>query len=206
MGNREELLAGAKRCVVEKGYAHTTARDIASASGVSLAAIGYHFGSKDALMNQAVYELIGEWGEELQRALTAEGALDGDMLQRFESVMGRMLESFGGPGRGLWAAQVELVSLMDHNEELRRFLTGVQGLATDGMAEIFLGIDPAQDPETARLAGFVLHTIFIGLMVRWFIDSKQVPSAHELAEGMKIVAERMLAGHPDERQADRGHT
>src|SRR5579864_9371285 len=101
MGNREELLAGAKRCLVEKGYAHTTARDIASASGVSLAAIGYHFGSKDALMNQAVYELIGEWGDELERALTAEGASDGDMLQRFESVIGRTIESFGGPGRGL---------------------------------------------------------------------------------------------------------
>jgi AcrR family transcriptional regulator len=46
MGNREELIAGAKRCLIEKGFARTTARDIASASGVSLAAIGYHFGSK----------------------------------------------------------------------------------------------------------------------------------------------------------------
>jgi AcrR family transcriptional regulator len=197
MGNREELLAGAKRCLIEKGYAHTTARDIASASGVSLAAIGYHFGSKDALMNQAVYELIGEWGEELQRALTAEGALDGDLLRRFEAVMGRTIESFAGPERGLWAAQVELVSLMEHNEELHTFLAGVQGLASEGMAEFFLGIDPAEDPETARLAGFILHAIFIGLMVRWFIDSKQVPSPRELAEGMKIVAERMLAGHPE---------
>src|SRR6516225_8755418 len=61
MGNREALLAGAKRCLIEKGYARTTARDIAAASGVSLAAIGYHFGSKDALMNQAIYEFVGEW-------------------------------------------------------------------------------------------------------------------------------------------------
>ncbi|MGH3648185.1 MAG: TetR/AcrR family transcriptional regulator, partial [Micromonosporaceae bacterium] len=51
MGNREALLEGAKRCFHEKGYARTTARDIAQASGVSLAAIGYHFGSKEALMN-----------------------------------------------------------------------------------------------------------------------------------------------------------
>ena len=33
MGNREDLLAAAKRCLYEKGYAHTTARDIAAASG-----------------------------------------------------------------------------------------------------------------------------------------------------------------------------
>ena len=65
MGNREDLIAGAKRCLIEKGYAHTTARDIAAASGVSLAAIGYHFGSKDALMNQAVYESVGEWADEV---------------------------------------------------------------------------------------------------------------------------------------------
>src|SRR6185437_10410782 len=50
MGNREDLLEGAKRCLLEKGYRATTARDIAAASGVSLAAIGYHFGSKEALM------------------------------------------------------------------------------------------------------------------------------------------------------------
>jgi AcrR family transcriptional regulator len=65
MGNREALLAGAKRCLIEKGYARTTARDIAAASGVSLAAIGYHFGSKDALMNQAIYEFVGEWADEV---------------------------------------------------------------------------------------------------------------------------------------------
>src|SRR5580700_9681402 len=81
MGNREDLLAGAKRCLVEKGYAATTARDIAAASGVSLAAIGYHFGSKDALMNQAVYDSVGDWAMELQEALIAEGAAESAPLQ-----------------------------------------------------------------------------------------------------------------------------
>ena len=110
MGNREDLIAGAKRCLVEKGYAHTTARDIAAASGVSLAAIGYHFGSKDALMNQAVYESIGDWADELSRALTAEGALESQPLRRFESILGMTFESFSGPDRGLWAAQLELMT------------------------------------------------------------------------------------------------
>jgi AcrR family transcriptional regulator len=157
MGNREDLIAGAKRCLIEKGYARTTARDIATASGVSLAAIGYHFGSKDALMNLAVYESVGDWADEIQRALTAEGALDAEPLRRFESIMRRSIESFGGPDRGLWAAQLELVSLLDQPDELHTFLAGVQHDATLGMAELFLGIDPAADPESARLAGSVLH-------------------------------------------------
>jgi AcrR family transcriptional regulator len=191
MGNREDLIAGAKRCLIEKGYAHTTARDIAAASGVSLAAIGYHFGSKDALMNQAVYESVGQWADQIQQASAAEGALDGEPLQRFESIMGQTIESFGGPERGLWAAQLELMSLLEDNEELRSFLAGIQRDAATGLAELFLGIDPAQDPESARLAGSVLHAMFIGVMVKWFMDPKQALPARELTEGLRIVAEHM---------------
>jgi len=191
MGNREALLAGAKSCLIEKGYARTTARDIAAASGVSLAAIGYHFGSKEALMNQAIYEFVGEWSEEVQRALGGEGALDTEPLRRFESVMERTIESFEGPARGLWAAQLELLGPMEHSEELRKFLAGVQSVAAEGLAELLLGIDPNQDPEAARKAGSVLHAMFIGIIVKWFMDPKQALSAPELTEGLRIVAEHM---------------
>jgi AcrR family transcriptional regulator len=200
MGNREALLAGAKRCLIEKGYARTTARDIAAASGVSLAAIGYHFGSKDALMNQAIYEFVGEWGEEVERALSAEGALDAEPLDRFESIMGRTIESFSGPARGMWAAQLELLSPMEQNEELRSFLARVQRDGADGLAELVLRIDPAQDPEAARTAGSVLHALFIGIIVKWFMDPKQALSARELTEGLRIITEHMAgqdrSSHP----------
>jgi AcrR family transcriptional regulator len=198
MGNREALLAGAKRCLIEKGYARTTARDIAAASGVSLAAIGYHFGSKDALMNQAIYEFVGEWGEELERTLSTEGALDAEPLKRFESIMEQTIESFSGPARGMWAAQLELMSPMEQNEELRTFLAGVQRVAADGLAELFLGIDAAEDPETARTAGSVLHALLIGIIVKWFMDPEQALSARELAEGLRIIAGQMVGpGHRD---------
>jgi AcrR family transcriptional regulator len=198
VGNREALLAGAKRCLIEKGYARTTARDIAAASGVSLAAIGYHFGSKDALMNQAIYEFVGEWGDEVERALGADGGLDAEPLKRFETIMGRTIESFGGPARGMWAAQLELLSPMEGNEELRTFLAKVQRVAAGGLAELFLGIDPARDPEAARTAGSVLHALFIGIIVKWFMDPEQALSAREITEGLRIIAEHMTgAGHED---------
>ncbi len=191
MGNREDLLAGAKRCLIEKGYARTTARDIAAASGVSLAAIGYHFGSKDALMNQAVYESVGDWADEIQRALAEEGALDADPRSRFESIMERTIKSFSATERGLWAAQLELPTLLEHNEELRTFLAGIQREAATGLAELFLGIDPACDPEPARMAGSVMHALFIGIMVKWYMDPSQALSAREIAEGLRIVAARL---------------
>ncbi len=193
MGNREDLLAGAKRCLLEKGYARTTARDIATASGVSLAAIGYHFGSKEALMNQAVFESVGEWAEELQQVLTAQGGAAASALQRFELIMQQTLQAFAGPGRGLWLAQLELVPLAQQNQELHAFLASIQGFAAGGLAELFLGIDAEHDPTSARSAGAVLHAFFIGLMAKYYLDPDGAPSARELAAGMRIVAERMLA-------------
>jgi AcrR family transcriptional regulator len=195
MGNREDLLAGAKRCLIQKGYAATTARDIAAASGVSLAAIGYHFGSKDALMNQAVFESVGEWADEVQRTVE-DGPAGAGPLQRFEAIMAQTLASFGGPDRGLWAAQLELMSLGQRSAELREFLASIQGFAAAGLAELYLGIDPEQDPESARKAGTILHAVFIGLLAKWFMDPEQALSARDLADGMRIVAERMITPAP----------
>jgi AcrR family transcriptional regulator len=203
MGNREDLIAGAKRCLLEKGYAATTARDIAAASGVSLAAIGYHFGSKDALMNQAVFESIGDWADELQRGMDADEALEGPPLRRFEAAVDRTLTSFAGAGRGLWAAQLELLGLVEHNHELQAFLANVQGLAAQGLAELFLGIDPEADPEASRLAGTVMHALFIGMMAKYFLAPKQALTAEEFAAGLRIVAERVLAGSPGEQEQTR---
>jgi AcrR family transcriptional regulator len=192
MGNREDLIAGAKRCLIEKGYAATTARDIAAASGVSLAAIGYHFGSKDALMNQAVFESVGEWGQGLQDALAAAGPVKPQYrLAHFEAVMRETLKSFGGPDSGLWRAQLELLSLAQSNEDLRAFLAGVQEIAGTGLAEMFLGIDPSAEPELARSAGVVMHAMFIGLIAKYFLDPKQAPSASELTDGLRVIAERV---------------
>src|SRR5687767_6688051 len=54
ISHREDLIEGAIKCLRTKGYARTTARDIAAASGAGLASIGYHFGSKDALLAKAL--------------------------------------------------------------------------------------------------------------------------------------------------------
>ena len=97
-------------------------------------------------------------------------------------------------GRGLWAAQLEAMTLLDRHEELRKFLAGVQREAGAGLAELFLGIDPEADPETARMAGSVLHALFIGIMVKWFMDPGQALSAAEVAQGLQIIGARLRGG------------
>ena len=69
MSHREDLLAGAVQCLREKGYAHTTARDIVAASGTNLASIGYHYGSTKALLNAAVLAAILAYSGASERSL-----------------------------------------------------------------------------------------------------------------------------------------
>ncbi|WP_067820796.1 TetR/AcrR family transcriptional regulator [Nocardia inohanensis] len=74
MGNREDLLMGARRAILDRGLAKVTARDIAKEAGVSLAAIGYHFGSKDKLVLEAMTEGVGSHiGDEIDTAIKDAG-------------------------------------------------------------------------------------------------------------------------------------
>src|SRR5687767_12136946 len=98
MGNRDALLEAAKRCLHEKGFTTVTARDVASAAGTSLAAIGYHFRSVDALLRQALMEAVAEWGEQLGRALAPS---DDDGAERFTRLWARIIETLPAH-RPLW--------------------------------------------------------------------------------------------------------
>ncbi|WP_143860786.1 TetR/AcrR family transcriptional regulator, partial [Nocardia cerradoensis] len=61
--------------VLERGLAKVTARDIANAAGVSLAAIGYHFGSKDQLVTEAITVGVGtQIGDDMEAAIRDAGS------------------------------------------------------------------------------------------------------------------------------------
>jgi len=187
MGNREDLLAGAKQCLREKGYARTTARDIATASGVSLAAIGYHFGSKDALMNQALFEAIGDWGLELQTVVAAELPADATTLRRFEVTWQRMIELFERH-RPLMAASFEVFTLIEHVPEFREFYGHAVQEARKGLGALFLHVDEDTiDVRTARTAGSIYYALLVGVMAQWLVDPVNAPSAAELTEGLRVL-------------------
>ncbi|GAA3749245.1 TetR/AcrR family transcriptional regulator [Plantactinospora mayteni] len=135
MGHREQLLAGAKRCLYERGYARTTARDIVTASGTNLASIGYHFGSKEALLTAAMIEAMDEWGDELERAVTVDP--DASPLDRLTAIWTGVSESVTRH-RQLWAASVDLVTQVDHHPELRERLAAAMAAGRAAFTSIVL--------------------------------------------------------------------
>lgn len=191
MGNREALLDGAKRCLNEKGYGRTTARDIASASGVSLAAIGYHFGSKDALMNTALLEAIGEWGETVSAALAGAGDQWTSPEERFVGAWEQVLKSFV-EYRGLWAAQFEMMAQIDHAPELKAALGAVQHKARIGLSAIFQGLSEVPDNEVELARGIFYQALLAGLAAQWMVAPEQVPSGRDLFRGLQVVSADVL--------------
>ncbi|MFK4106528.1 TetR/AcrR family transcriptional regulator [Streptomyces sp. NPDC019531] len=191
MGHREDLLVGAKRCLIEKGYARTTARDIVAASGTNLASIGYHYGSKEALLNEALIAALQDSAEELQRAMNADAEADTenvDPLQRFEAIWTRVIEQFT-THRQLWLASMEIFAQMDHVEAVREALSeGIeQGRA--GMAEVFMELtsDGSDDAGVARAAGSFYQALATGVMAQWLVDPDRAPTGRDLAIALQAI-------------------
>ncbi|OPG05290.1 TetR/AcrR family transcriptional regulator [Microbispora sp. GKU 823] len=187
MGNREDLLAGAKRCLMEKGYSGTTARDIAAAAGTSLAAIGYHFRSTKALLDAALIEAMEEWGKEIEQTLAADASLDGAPAQRFEATWTRIIESFARM-RPLWAIQFELIAQMDRLPELREAFATANRQARLGLAAIFEHLDPAADEHRAMAVGAFYQALLGGMAAQWLVDPERAPSARDLLDALRTVS------------------
>ena len=174
MGNREDLLESARRCIVEKGYARTTARDIAGGAGVSLAAIGYHFGSKEALMTEALLDTGIRIGDALDDAL--RGASSTELLGR---IWDRSLAVFGDQ-RALLAASMENLAQVDRIPAVADRMRAAQRAAVEGIAELLAEPLPqATEAERRALAAYYFAVIN-GLAIVWLIDPEIVPTGDRL--------------------------
>ncbi|MFE1172670.1 TetR/AcrR family transcriptional regulator [Streptomyces sp. NPDC058773] len=199
MGHREDLLEGAKRCLLEKGYARTTARDIVAASGANLASIGYHYGSKDALMRQAIIASSEEWGAGVAQVQPAEeaGAEGADPLERFAAVWDLFLQRIATE-REFIAAQVEVLGLLPRDAGLREAIGEVLPEGGEGLVAIFAGVpDTEVDAESARVVGSFYQALLTGLMVQSLLTPDAMPSGRDLATALRrVTAGEVLGKRP----------
>ncbi|MER5862168.1 TetR/AcrR family transcriptional regulator [Kitasatospora sp. NPDC002040] len=191
MGNREDLLAGATRCLFEKGYSRTTARDVANAAGVSLAAIGYHFGSKEVLLNTAMIEAIGGWGDAVERAVAEAVPADASPRERFvatwDCVRSTLVEY-----HGLWAAQFEAVARLDDMPEIRQSFQAVQRHARLAMSAMFTELTEVPDTEDEVVVGAFHQAVLAGLVTQWLIDPEQALTGAQVLRGLELTGARVL--------------
>ncbi|GAB2538918.1 TetR/AcrR family transcriptional regulator [Nocardia heshunensis] len=178
MGTREDLLAAAKQCLAERGYARTTVRDIVAASGANLAAINYHFGTRDNLLNQAMLESTSAAVQRMLDSLPGDDS--GAPAARLNTFWDKLIASFV-TDREIWVANVEAMAQALHSPALRTEIGTAQQEARAGLAGELGQDNPA--------IGALLQTLIGGLLVQHLIDPDHAPTASDLATGLRALAD-----------------
>jgi AcrR family transcriptional regulator len=193
MGNREDLLAGALRCLKDKGWARTTVRDIASAAGVNHAAIGYHFGSREALLIEAFVQAMDEWGGEIEAAVRASLDPSATTRERYEAFWRKTIESYGA-NRRLWLASVEAAVEAEHNPRVRELMTAALREGRSGLAAGLVGVPEDElDDKDVRSIGSVQLALMSGVLVQHLLDPDNAPTAENLTDALLSLSERLTS-------------
>src|SRR2546421_8226584 len=190
MSNRDALLRGAKECLRTKGYARTTARDLVAASGANLSSIGYHFGSKEALLAEAFDEVFMEWTAQLTAAAT--GAPTANALERMaeswrqflaqmpqhESVLLAFIESIGPSVRSPELRE----KLADHYQRTREL---VAESVREGIGDV-----EGADPEIIASWLIAVHD---GFVLQFLVDPARTPTGEQLTTALGAALAAALA-------------
>jgi AcrR family transcriptional regulator len=163
---RRRLLDAILDILRSHGVARATSRQIASAAGVNLQAITYHFGSKDNLVAQALVHAVRTWTEPARAALT--GLADDPLGRLFGTVLA--LQQALEQAREHFPAYIEALATAAREETVRNQIVGLLTELRDALATrihelrqsgyIAAWVDP--EPMAALIIaagdGFVLHS------------------------------------------------
>ncbi|GAA1562210.1 TetR/AcrR family transcriptional regulator [Brevibacterium picturae] len=187
MGQKDALLDGAKRCLVEKGYGQTTARDIAEASGAHLGSIGYHYGSKDRLMNLAVLELSSDWGDTIARLVreaNGESPLD-RLTASLAAIRATLSET-----RDLQSASIQALAQAQFDDDLRAQFADGASEARREIAALLLGKMGDDQPASATaeaVVGSLVYALVVGLVAQFLIDPDSLPEAEQMKAAFGLL-------------------
>ena len=203
MGHRDQLLAAARRLLEERGYARITARDLVAASDTNLASIGYHFGSKAALLNEAIEAAFEDYTEEIAQFAMAE--TDATPMERAGATWVAALEGFPQRERVL-LAYIDAIAQAMRVPELQAQLAAHYARARGRVAELVAialgdGIS-AEDPRCRAVAAVVIAACD-GLAMQWLLDPEGMPPAGDVANGLLAVLDASYRPPDTSRTAGR---
>ena len=189
--HRTKLLEAARTLLRERTYGNITARDLVAASNTNLGSIGYHFGSKEALLNEAIGLAFEEWADAIIRATQID---PGPGPLSLTGSLRTVLDEYGSI-RPYYHAYIEALARSARSPELREQLAAHYNRQRDRVASLL--IDSRQDPidptDARHLASVMIATVD-GLLIQTFIDPENAPTSHDLATA---------TGHPHIPRAGR---
>jgi AcrR family transcriptional regulator len=197
MSHRDALLEAARRLILEKGFTATTARDLVAASDTNLGSIGYHFGSREALLNEALEGLFAEWTEVLgAAAFSEEGAT---LLERLTASWKATLATLG-ERQGIIRAFIEALAHAERSPEFREqmrdhYRNHQRNVAR--LVEAALGEDARARGADPMVVALFLIAVFDGLAVQSRIAPEDTPTGEQLVNALfaaRAIALEQAAG------------
>lgn len=190
MGHREALLDGARRCLLERGYARTTARDVVAASRTNLASISYHFGSKEALLNEAMQQCIDEYLEQITRIVFVDPSAT--PLQRVRASWQALVDTLE-QYRPLKVAFAEALVQAERMPQLRAPLAECYERARSSVADMVrASVEGLSDAAARQVASFLI-AVYHGLQMQWLLDPQRAPTPDELMAALELALPTALA-------------
>jgi AcrR family transcriptional regulator len=176
--HRTKLLEAARTLLQERTYGNITARDLVAASDTNLGSIGYHFGSKEALLNEAIGLALEEWADAIIRATRTD---PGPGPLALTDLLSTVLDEYDSI-RPYYHAFIEGLARSARSPELREQLAAHYNRQRDRVAGLLTdSLDETIDPNDARHLASVMIATVDGLLIQTFIDADNAPTSHDLA-------------------------
>ncbi len=145
---KERILGAAEELFAQHGFAGTSLRQVTSLAAVNIAAVNYHFGSKENLVNEVFRRrmdvMTGQRLEQLEAALRGHpGQLEPILAAFIDPALALAQDRNGG------AAFVRLIAraYAEHNDSLRRFLSDHYGHVLREFGKALAAVLPGLDKE-----------------------------------------------------------
>ncbi|MEO5627136.1 MAG: TetR family transcriptional regulator [Dokdonella sp.] len=141
---RERILGVAETLFARHGFAGASLRQVTAAANVNLAAVNYHFGSKESLIEEVFRRRLDELNRHRLAALAAIGENPSrtleDVLDAFiRPALEQSMDSTGGTA----FVRVLARAYAEHDERLRKFLSDNYGHVLREFAGAFSKLLPS---------------------------------------------------------------
>jgi len=145
---KDRILGAAEELFAQHGFAGTSLRQVTSRADVNIAAVNYHFGSKENLVNEVFRRRMDEMSAqrlERLRAAVAQSPCELEaVLAAFVTPALAMAQDRHGGGAFI---RVIARAYAEKNDSLRRFLSDQYGHVLREFAKAIAGCVPALNKE-----------------------------------------------------------
>ncbi|WP_028916993.1 TetR/AcrR family transcriptional regulator [Pseudoxanthomonas sp. J35] len=197
---KDRILGAAEELFAQHGFAATSLRQVTSLAAVNIAAVNYHFGSKENLVNEVFRRRMDGMTaarlEQLEAALREHpGELEPILAAFIEPALALAQDRNGG------ASFVRVIAraYAEHNESLRKFLSDHYGHVLREFGKALHACLPQLDKETLYwrldfLAGALTYAMSdFGLIKRPASASEATHRARAARELIRFAAAGLQA-------------